>query len=117
MTLGLFAVAVILCCCTQQATQIAKASIAVPSCHAHKQKTDAPVSKDCSCCTAKKLQADSDGKLVIQVLQFASTPIILAHTAAAQPFIKQQFNLAYLDGPPGLSSEIPLYLLFRSIRC
>lgn len=115
-TLSVFLMAAVLCCCTQQSVH-ASTEKKLPACHAQKAKADSPVKTDCSCCTSKQLQADSNAKVTLQAPSVNAMPIAALLEVDIHHLIKQKFNLAYLDGPPGLLSEVPLYLLFRSIRC
>ncbi len=114
-------VAVVLCCCTNQTAHAftVKAEKAMPACHMHKQaKADAapPATTDCACCTSKLLQADGIAKIVLVPPSFIPHVFIVVASLPINSFISVKYNLAYLDGPPGIDHDVPLYIKHHSLR-
>ena len=108
-------------CCNLSVIRTAQAghSVAVaeteklPPCH-RQQKTESPAKKDCTCCIQKKVQADLPAKFSLVPQSFD----YLAVSVLAQPvaLLKDDFILLYLNGPPGPTSDIPLYIRLRNFR-
>ena len=115
--IAIFSVAIILCCCTQQPVHAAQVSVkkSVPACH-QQGKTKETQSQDCSCCSVKKITADSTVASPVIPDQI-KTSLFIEH-ANAMPVAGRikQYYFSLRDGPPG-SSQVALYILHHSIRC
>ncbi len=93
---------------------------AVPSCHAPKAEAKnvntekAPAGNDCTCCITKQFRADCPTQITLNIPHFYITLI----NAAPQLLVSEQneFDGAYLHGPPGPASEIPLYISYHNFR-
>ena len=113
-----FSLASTLCCHSFAATTPSsiKTEHAMPSCHAHKNKAAAPVKGTCDCCVTKQLPADSAANISLNIPKVILGD--LSSNILSNPFsiIKTKFNLAYLDGPPGPISDIPLYIQSHNFR-
>jgi hypothetical protein len=110
--------ATILCCAAFSGTTLAKtnsivASNVMPSCHAHKGKTDNSAPKNC--CNPK-LQADYPSKISINITPIFTELVSLDFSSQQFSVIKTKLNLAFVDGPPGSDSDTPLYIHFRNFR-
>ncbi len=114
-----FSSASILCCHSKaeasSLSSLIKAQQALPPCHTHKAKTSTPVKNNCDCCVTKQSQADSPISLSSNVPQ-VMLGYLSSNFSLTQVCIKNKFNLAYLDGPPGPIAEIPLYLQSHNFR-
>ena len=112
-----FSLASTLCCHSFAATSSSvKTDRALPACHAHQDKAAAPIRGACDCCVTKQLPADSTANISLNIPKVTFS--YLSSNILSNPFsiIKTRFNLAYLDGPPGHYSEIPLYLKSHAFR-
>ena len=89
----------------------------MPACHAHAKKTAVPTKGDCDCCLTKKLlQADALTKISFKPEQIFVGFTTEDVSSELSLVLKPQFNLAFLDGPPGPTVESPLYIHFHNIR-
>ncbi len=104
------------CCCTVKSVQAAMLkSKACGHCAVDKTaKADKKQSHDCCFAKASKGEAVKVFELASQSLGSAPTFV----EAAFRPLfvVKSTLNLAYLDGPPGPLTTVPLYYQSRSIR-
>lgn len=93
-----------------------KTEKAVPSCHAQPNKTPAPVKRECSCCITQQLQADPPAKISLHIPQSIIGYLSVSVLPSAVFVLKDQFNLAFLNGPPGPISKTPLYIHLHNFR-
>jgi len=112
--------ATVLCCNPQLAqakssTGVDVAMKGMPSCHAAKGKSSAPVKAEKDCCKPQ-LQADHPVKISFEFSQLVSDLSLIDVFIDHKILLKEKFNLAYLNGPPGLASEVPLYLFTHNFR-
>jgi hypothetical protein len=109
---AVFVVSAIVCCCF---TRTVQADEVLPACHQSAQGKKASHDQECECCKSK-LQADYLSKVsfnaVLSVLDFSPLEFLLQSCSV----IPSKFHLAYLNGPPGPTSEIPLYVHFHNFR-
>ena len=112
-----FSLASTLCCHSFAATSSSvKTDRALPACHAHKNRSESPVKGTCDCCVSKQSSADSAVNFSLRVPQILLGYLSLNMLSSPFSPVKTKFNLAYLDGPPGHYSEIPLYLKSHAFR-
>ena len=113
-------------CCNFSATQTAavgrssvvmsKMEKAMPACHAQRNQADAPMRTDCNCCISKQLQAEQPTKISFNPAPIFSSYALLDVLSQQSFAPKAEFNLAYLNGPPGPISDTPLYIHLRNFR-
>ncbi len=107
-------VMVAVCCCTLKPL-MAKAQVCS---HCHAQSTSQKADPQSHACCLTKL-APFESAVQSFVLTPSIEKIVYAMTHAVEfafTPVKIKFNLAYLDGPPGIVNEIPLYLKTHSLR-
>ncbi len=106
-------------CCNVFVSSSAEANTGMkdmPGCHMNKGKFDtSSQDKDNSCCKPQ-LQADNPVKISFNLTHIINDFSPLDVFIHQQIGLKEKFNLAYLDGPPGPVSEIPLYLITHNFR-
>ena len=104
-------------CCNLSFIKTAQASTpAMPACHAHKAKASVPVKGNCECCKTKQLQADLPTKMSFDPVQVIIGQMSLLGSFQKSLFFKDEFNLAYLNGPPGPIAQTPLHISFHNFR-
>ena len=113
-------------CCDFSGMQVAEAGSssivlkkekAVPLCHASKvDKKETPNQKNCSCCKEKRIQADLPTNISLNTYKTIIDYVALSLLPEQVAVFRAQFNLTYLNGPPGPISDIPLYLHSHNLR-
>ncbi len=111
---GVFTLGSVLCCCVRN---IAHAGITAQKTHAccaskhtagHSQKA-----ADCEHCSVKPMQTAQSFELTPSfTIAFNLLPadiVFMTHTAVV-------YQTVWADGPPGFSSEVPLYIQSHQIR-
>ena len=119
LVLGLaavFTVGSVLCCCVRNIAQ-AHAAAKIHSCCAAKAKADTQhKAGDCSQCSSSLKIAEA-----AQPISFVS-PLVFAFKVlpADMAFIPRpqlaEYKTAWINGPPGFFTAVPLYIQSRSIR-
>ena len=112
--------ATIFCCQFSLVKPVAASAVkthdAMPACHAHKNKASAPMKSNCECCVSKRLQADQLTKNSFEISKVVTGYVFSNVFPSTISILKDKFNLAYLNGPPGPASDTPLYIHLRNIR-
>ncbi|MCR4337887.1 MAG: hypothetical protein NUV91_08810 [Candidatus Omnitrophica bacterium] len=96
-------------------SMLAKAQTSMPACHAQEAKAATPTKQDCTCCL-KQLQADYPVPTASVVPQFSKSFLAVNFSQDSFCALESKINLAFLHGPPGSLSDIPLYLRLRNFR-
>ena len=86
----------------------------MPACHAHHGKADATAKTE-NCCKLQ-LPADHPPKISLNIPQTVNGLVLLNILFPQKFVLKDQFNFACLDGPPGWESDPPLYILSHNFR-
>lgn len=107
-------------CCNPQSVQASTVSVSntsmedMPNCPERKGKASTPAKVN-DCCNPQ-LQAEHPVKISLNFPQIVND-LFSVHIFVYKPVVlKEKFNLAYLNGPPGLASDIPLYLSTHNFR-
>src|SRR5438045_1463096 len=106
------AAATVLCCNFSWAQAASKA---MPGCHMHKDKAQSQKGNG-DCCIDKRLQAELPTKISFPIFQLIAGYVSLCFFFPKLFSIENQFNFAYLNGPPGPISPPPLYINLRNFR-
>ena len=111
---AVFFTSVILCCCLTKTTQADEPN--VPACHKTTDtKKTSHNANDYGCCKSK-FQADHAIVVSLNITPAALELVSLEPVSDSHPILKNKLDLAYLDGPPGLTSNTPLYISFHNFR-
>lgn len=109
--------ATVLCCNVFVASSEANTAMKdMPGCHMNKGISDTPSTDHDNSCCKPQLHADTIVKASFNFTQIALDFSVVDIFTYQPTALKDKFNLAYLDGPPGPTSEIPLYLITHSFR-
>ena len=103
----------IICCCTAKA--FVQGALVKPACQHCPQKTAKSDSSKHECCLVKASAAE-EAPVFTLAASVAKAVMAFEQTTYAVVKIHTKFNLAYLNGPPGPISSVPLYIQSRSIR-
>ena len=104
----------VFCCCTVKPAHAFSVTQHRPPCHQHHDKADKN-SSDCSCCTAKLIQADNVVPVyILPTITFLND--FINPSVLTSKFSKGVLVVLYDTGPPGLVGDVPLYIQQHSLR-
>ncbi|MBI3601985.1 MAG: hypothetical protein HY209_03735 [Candidatus Omnitrophica bacterium] len=108
----IFLASVALCSCAVKSAHVFGKKISCSDCASKAQPT--PLSHEC--CLTKTIPMDAAKNLVVSMPLFSWWPVVMASLLYIVPRPHIAFRTAYLNGPPGLVSLVPLYIQSRSLR-